>query len=65
MKETINTKLLKYLENFDEDFNIADFSPEELEELLNSTSSDIQKFKENYFKKYDDVKSSSLKRQDW
>lgn len=65
MKETINTKLLKYLENFDEDFNIVDFSPEELEELLNSTSSDIQKFKENYFKKYDDVKSSSLKRQDW
>ncbi len=65
MKETINTTLLKYLENFDEDFCFSDFTPEELEELINSTKPDIQKFKDNYFKKYDDVKSCSLKRQDW
>lgn len=65
MEGNINTKLMKYLENFDEDFSLSDFTTEELEELLNSGKGDKEKFKENYFKKYNDVKSSSLKRQDW
>lgn len=57
--------LMKYIENFDEDFNLSDFTTEELNELLNSSKSDIEKFKETYFSKYNDVKSSSLKKQDW
>lgn len=57
--------LMKYIENFDEDFNLSDFTTEELSELLNSSKSDIEKFKETYFSKYNDVKSSSLKKQDW
>lgn len=57
--------LMKYIENFDEDFSLSDFTTEELNELLNANKSDIEKFKENYFSKYNDVKSSSLKKQDW
>lgn len=57
--------LMKYIENFDEDFSLSDFTTEELNEILNTSKTDIEKFKETYFSKYNDVKSSSLKRQDW
>ena len=63
--ENINKNLFKYLENFDEDFSMSDFTPEELNEIVNVNKKTTQKFKENYFSKYNDVKSSSLKRQDW
>lgn len=58
-------KLMKYIENFDEDFSLSDFTTEELNELLNANKTDIEKFKETYFSKYNDVKSPSLKKQDW
>ncbi|MGN1208062.1 MAG: hypothetical protein ACI4TI_01180 [Christensenellales bacterium] len=61
----INKTLFKYLENFDEDFSMSDFTPEELNEIVNSNKKVSQKFKDDYFKKYNDVKSPSLKRQDW
>ena len=63
--ENINANLLKYLENFDEDFSLSDFTPEELYEMCNKNKKSSEKFKAEYFSKYNDVKSSSLKRQDW
>lgn len=65
MKYNINLDLMKYLENFDEDFSLSDFTPNELYEFINKNKRIDKKFKEEYFSKYNDVKSSSLKRQDW
>lgn len=61
----INKNLFKYLENFDEDFSMSDFTPEELYEISKQNQKEIGKFKSNYFSKYNDVKSPSLKHQDW
>lgn len=57
--------LMKLSEYFDEGISLSDFTPEEIEEMLNELKSDETKFKEKYFSYYDDVKHSSLKRQDW
>lgn len=65
MDININKNLLKYLENFDEDFSMSDFTPEELAEISQTNKKNSQKFKDNYFAKYNDVKSPSLKHQDW
>lgn len=65
MKYNINLDLMKYLESFDEDFSLSDFTPNELYEFINKNKKADKKFKEEYFSKYNDVKSSSLKRQDW
>lgn len=64
-KYNINLDLMKYLENFDEDFSLSDFTPNELYDFINKNKKVDKKFKEEYFSKYNDVKSSSLKRQDW
>ncbi len=64
-KENINIELFKYLENFDEDFSISDFTTEELNEIVSRNKKVSQKFKDDYFSKYNDVKSPSLKHQDW
>jgi len=65
MQKNINLEMMKYLENFDEDFSFSDFTPDELYEIRNKNKKASQKFKENYFNYYDDVKSMSLKKQDW
>lgn len=64
--------LLKLLQTYGEETEIADFTPEELQELLSrmqADGSDValtpQAFKEKYFAYYDDVKDKSLKKQDW
>lgn len=64
--------LLKFLETFDGEAEIADFSPEELRELVERMKESGEKppmtkeeFKKKYFEYYDDVKDKSLKRQDW
>lgn len=57
--------LLKLSEYFDEGVSLSDFTVEELEEMLELYKTDKQKFKEKYFDYYDDVKHSSLKKQDW
>ena len=56
-------RLHEYLQNFDEDFSMSDYTPDEIYEMIHKN--DTQKFKDKYFSKYDDVKSSSLKKQDW
>ncbi len=57
--------LLKLSEYFDEGISLGDYTPEELEEMLEVYKTDKEKFKQKYFDFYDDVKHSSLKKQDW
>ena len=64
--------LLKLLQQYGEETDLADFTPDELQELLERMKADgddlpltPETFKERYFAYYDDVKDKSLKRQDW
>ena len=63
--------ILKLLQNYGEETELGDFTPEELQELLEEmrANGDMpltpETFKEKYFAFYDDVKDKSLKRQDW
>ena len=64
--------LLKLMQLYGDETELADFSPEELKELLEEMLSGGEEvpltkegFKEKYFAYYDDVKDKSLKRQDW
>ena len=63
--KTYTNKLLALIQEFDEEFKFSDYTPEELEEYLNTLKSTNQKFKDKYFEFYDDIKSSSRKKQDW
>ena len=56
---------IKIIEKYDEEFKLSDYTPSELEDLINSYKTSNQKFKDDYFRFYNDVKSSSLKKQDW
>lgn len=55
----------KLVQGYDEDFKLCDFTPQELAIILNRQNKSNQKFKDDYFSFYNDVKSSSLKKQDW
>jgi len=64
--------LLKYLESYDGEVELADFTPAELQELIERMKNEDsslpmtkEEFKKKYFEYYDDVKDKSLKRQDW
>ncbi len=64
--------LLKLLQTYGEETELGDFTPEELQELLEEMQANgeplprtPEAFKERYFAFYDDVKDKSLKRQDW
>ncbi len=63
--------ILKLMQQFGEETELGDFTPEELEELLARMQADGELplspagFKEKYFAYYDDVKDKSLKKQDW
>ncbi len=64
--------LLKILQAYGEETELGDFTPEELQELLERMENDgeplpltKEAFKEKYFAYYDDVKDKSLKKQDW
>lgn len=64
--------LLKVMESYDGEVEIADFTPEELKELIERLERDEEPlpmtkeaFKKKYFEYYDDVKDKTLKRQDW
>ena len=64
--------ILRLLQTYGEDTDLADFTPEELQELLARMENDgsplpmtKEAFKEKYFAYYDDVKDKSLKKQDW
>jgi hypothetical protein len=63
--------ILKLLQTYGEETDLADFTPDELQELLERMQADGDQpltsaaFKEKYFAYYDDVKDKSLKKQDW
>ena len=64
--------LLKLFQSLGEETELADFSPEELQEMLDRMTAGGEElpmtkesFKEKYFAYYDDVKDKSLKKQDW
>ena len=66
--------LLKLLQTYGEETELGDFTPEELQDLLDRMQADDPSapaaltppaFKERYFAYYDDVKDKSLKKQDW
>ena len=64
--------LLKLLQACGEETELGDFTPEELQDLLEQMQNNgepmpltPQAFKEKYFAYYDDVKDKSLKKQDW
>ena len=64
MKKTTHD-WIKIIQSYDEDFKMSDYTPQELEELLNAYQNSSEQFKNKYFAFYNDVKSSSLKKQDW
>lgn len=55
--------LYKFFSSYDGEADFSDFTPEELQNLLQQERK--KTFKEKYFEYYDDVKSQSLKKQDW
>ena len=63
--------LLKLLQSYGEETELGDFTPEELQALLEEMQHEApmsltkEGFKEKYFAFYDDVKDKSLKKQDW
>ncbi len=64
--------ILKVLQTYGEETELGDFTPEELQELIERMQANgeelpltPQGFKERYFAYYDDVKDKSLKKQDW
>ena len=64
--------LLKILQKYGEETELGDFSPEELQQLLEELEYgdeppilSKESFKEKYFSYHDDVKDKTLKKQDW
>ena len=64
--------LLKVLQSYGDETAIGDFSPEELQDLIERMQAgdeplptSPEEFKRRYFEYYDDVKDKSLKKQDW
>lgn len=56
-------ELMLLFQKYEGEVDIGDFTEEELNELLSCKTEDD--FKKRYFGFYDDVKSPSLKKQDW
>ena len=56
-------EMMKLAETLEE-FSVSDYTVEELRKMKGETGS-YDTYKSNYFDYYDDVKDSSLKRQDW
>ena len=64
--------ILKLLQAYGDETDLADFTPDELQEALERMLNDGEPmptsaaaFKERYFAYYDDVKDKTLKKQDW
>jgi hypothetical protein len=59
--------LMKLSQVFDGDFNPADFTPDELDEMLNLLDDNMtpDEIREKYFEYYDDVKDRTLNKHKW
>lgn len=56
-------EMMKLAESMEE-FSVSDFTVEELRAMKPNTNG-YDKYKQNYFDYYDDVKDRTLRRQDW
>lgn len=58
---------MRLAQSYDGEFNLADFSYEELEEMLNplDTSMNIEDIRRRYFEYYDDIKDRTLDKHKW
>ena len=56
---------MRIFESYDGEISMSDFSPEELEDIARLYETDSEAFKRKYLEFHDDVKSPSLKKQDW
>ena len=65
MENKKNQNWIKIIEKYDEDFKFSDYTPQELEELIDCFKNANEQFKEKYFAFYDDIKSHTRKKQDW
>ena len=59
--------LMKLSQAFDGEFCLSDFTPEELDEMLNLIDEDMtaEQIREKYFEYYDDVKDRVLNKHKW
>ena len=59
--------IMKLASAFDGEFDIADFSPEELDELIGYISEDdtVEDIRRKYFEFYDDIKDRTLEKHKW
>lgn len=64
--------LLKFMEHYEGEVEIADFTPDELEELLSEMREQDrpltkEEFRKKYFEYYDDVKvdGGGIRKKDW
>lgn len=62
---------MKFFSQYEDDIDFADFSPDELEDMMREFCGRMDKpmtvaeLKEKYFEFYDDIKDKSRKKQDW
>ena len=59
--------LMKLAQAFDGEFCLSDFTPDELDELLNLLDDDMtpEQVREKYFEFYDDIKDRTLDKHRW
>ncbi len=65
-----NWELMKLFSEYDDEISEGDFTPEEMEAYLSYAAGEEKplspaEWKDRYFEFYDDLKDSSLKKQDW
>ena len=58
---------MKLAEEYDGEFNLADFTAEELEEMLNPVDEvmTVEEIRKRYFEFYDDIKDRTLEKHKW
>lgn len=57
--------LMRLFEEYDGEVSMSEFTPQELEEMLEYKLEEKEALKQKYFDFYDDIKSPSLRKQDW
>ena len=58
---------MRLAEGYDGEFSLADFSEEELEELLGQVEEglSVEEIRKRYFEFYDDIKDRTLEKHKW
>lgn len=59
--------LMRLAFSYDDEFDAADFTPDELEEMLGliDESMTVEQIREKYFEFYDDIKDRTLDKHKW